>query len=106
LPSFNEGLALAALEALASGMPLVLSRTGGTTDLVAEGVNGLTFDWADLNTLTAHLRLLSTDRAMARRMATASHGRAERFGWVRIAEQFVEVMRQAQSVPLVQPRRR
>lgn len=92
LPSFNEGLALAGLEALASGMPLLLSRTGGTTDLVEEGVNGLSFDWADVETLTGHLRALATDRALARRMAAASRGRAERFGWGRIAAQFAEVM--------------
>lgn len=98
LPSFNEGLALAALEALASGMPLVLSRTGGTADLVAEGVNGLTFDWADLDALTAHLRLLATDRARARQMAAASRGRAERFGWATIAGQFLELMRQGSQV--------
>lgn len=92
LPSFNEGLALAGLEALASGLPLVLSRTGGTDDLVAEGVNGLTFAWADVDALTAHLRLLAADRPLARRMAAASRGRAERFGWPRIAEQFDAVM--------------
>ncbi len=68
LPSFNEGLALAGLEALASGMPLVLSRTGGTADLVADGVNGLTFDWADIDALTTHLRSLAADRGLARRM--------------------------------------
>jgi phosphatidylinositol alpha-1,6-mannosyltransferase len=93
LPSFNEGLALAGLEALASGMPLVLSRTGGTDDLVAEGVNGLTFDWADVDTLTAHLRLLATDRPLARRMAAASRGRAGRFGWESIAIRFEQVLR-------------
>lgn len=92
LPSFNEGLALAGLEALASGLPLVLSHTGGTDDLVAEGVNGLTFAWADVDALTAHLRLLAGDRALARRMAGASRTRAERFGWPAIAEQFEQVM--------------
>ncbi|HMQ30104.1 MAG TPA: glycosyltransferase family 4 protein [Chloroflexaceae bacterium] len=92
LPSFNEGLALAALEALASGMPLVLSRTGGTGDLVADGVNGLTHAWADVDALAAHLRLLAADRALARRMAGASRGRADRFGWEAIAAQFEEVL--------------
>ncbi len=95
LPSFNEGLALAALEALSSGMPLVLSRTGGTADMVTEGVNGLTFNWADIDALTAHLRLLATDRASARRMAAESRGRAERFGWNKIAGQFSTVLEQS-----------
>jgi glycosyltransferase involved in cell wall biosynthesis len=95
LPSFNEGLALAGLEALATGMPLALSRTGGTSDLVAEGENGLTFDWADVDALTAHLRLLATDRGLARRMAASSRRRAERFGWAGIAEEFEALLHKA-----------
>ncbi len=91
LPSFNEGLSLAALEALAAGLPLVLTRTGGTSDLVEEGINGLTFDWADVETLAAHLRRLATDRGLARRMGAASHERAQRFGWETIAGQFLRL---------------
>lgn len=99
LPSFNEGLALAALEALASGMPLVLSRTGGTADLVVDGLNGLTFDWADVDALAGHLRALAADRGLARRMAAASRERAARFGWGAIADEFAQVMRRAAMRP-------
>jgi glycosyltransferase involved in cell wall biosynthesis len=91
LPSFNEGLSLAALEALASGLPLVLSRTGGTTDLVEEGVNGLTFEWGNVPALTEHLRRLAGDRALVRRMGAQSRRRAKRFGWPAITERFVEL---------------
>ncbi|MEN9935452.1 MAG: hypothetical protein RLZZ387_2031 [Chloroflexota bacterium] len=94
LPSYNEGLALAGLEALASGLPLVLSRTGGTDDLVAEGVNGLTHAWADVEAIARHLRRLATDRGLARRMGTASRERAARFGWDAIARQFLDCMEQ------------
>ncbi|HWQ12458.1 MAG TPA: glycosyltransferase family 4 protein [Roseiflexaceae bacterium] len=92
LPSYNEGLALAGLEALAAGMPLVLSRTGGTADLVEEGVNGLTHGWADVEALAGHLRRLASDRALARRMGAASRERAKRFGWPAIARQFLDLM--------------
>jgi glycosyltransferase involved in cell wall biosynthesis len=85
LPSYYEGMALAAVEALSAGLPLVVTRTGGTEDLVEEGANGLTFDWADVDRLTTHLRCLATDRALARRMGTASRNRATRFGWESIA---------------------
>ncbi|GAB4204368.1 MAG: glycosyltransferase family 4 protein [Roseiflexaceae bacterium] len=91
LPSFNEGLSLSALEAAACGLPLVLTRTGGTDDLVEEGVNGLTFDWADVPALAAHLARLATDRALARQMGAASHLRAQRFGWPAIAQQFLDL---------------
>jgi glycosyltransferase involved in cell wall biosynthesis len=91
LPSFNEGLSLAALEGLASGLALVLTRTGGTADLVEDGVNGLTFAWGDVATLTQHLRSLAMDRARVRRMGGQSRLRAERFGWPAITRQFVDV---------------
>ncbi len=91
LPSYNEGMAIAALEAMAAGLPVVLTRTGGTDELVEEGVNGLTFDWADVDQLTAHLRRLATDRALARRMGVASRTRAMQFSWDVIAERYLQL---------------
>jgi len=91
LPSYNEGMAIAALEAMASGLPVVLTRTGGTDELVEEGVNGLTFDWADVDALTMHLRRLATDRALARRMGLASRARALQFSWDSIAEVYLNL---------------
>jgi phosphatidylinositol alpha-1,6-mannosyltransferase len=91
LPSYNEGMAIAALEAMASGLPVVLTRTGGTEELVEEGVNGLTFDWADVDALTMHLRRLATDRVLARRMGAASRTRAMQFSWDSIAEVYLNL---------------
>lgn len=99
LPSFNEGLSLSALEAMACGLPLVLTRTGGTADLVEEGSNGLTFDWADVPTLAAHLGRLATDRALARQMGAASQERAQRFGWPMISQQFLDLFRATAAQP-------
>jgi phosphatidylinositol alpha-1,6-mannosyltransferase len=88
LPSYNEGMSVATLEAMAAGLPVVVTRTGGTVELVTEGVNGLTFDWADVDTLTSHVRCLATNRAMARRMGAASRVRAETFSWHAAAERY------------------
>ncbi len=88
LPSFNEGMALAALEALAAGLPLVLTRTGGTEELVQEHVNGLTFEWGDVAALTAHLKQLVLDRTLAERMGRLSRSRAIAYSWDRIAARY------------------
>ena len=91
MPSLTEGLPLSLLEGMAAGLPIVLTRTGGTRELVEEGVNGLTFDWADVDGLVTHLRLLATNRALVRQMGAASRARAMQFSWDTIAESFFDM---------------
>jgi glycosyltransferase involved in cell wall biosynthesis len=94
LPSYNEGMSLAALEAMAAGLPLVVTRTGGTEELVEENLNGFIFEWADGDNLINHLRTFAKDRALARRMGAHSRARAASFGWDKIADRFLDLFKQ------------
>ena len=94
LPSYNEGMSVATLEAMAAGLPVIVTRTGGTAELVEEKVTGLTFSWADVDTLTAHLRLLATNRALARQMGAASRARAAGFSWDAAADRYLKMFEQ------------
>ena len=91
LPSYNEGMSIATLEAMAAGLPIVTTRTPGMAELIEEGVNGFTFPWADVDTLTIHLQRLATDRVLARRMGAASHSRAASFSWSKPAALYLKV---------------
>jgi glycosyltransferase involved in cell wall biosynthesis len=91
LPSQNEGMSIALLEAMASGLPVVVTDTGGTAELVEDGVNGLIFEWGDVDTLATHLRRLATHRSFARRMGTVSRVRAAGFSWDTVAERYQEI---------------
>ncbi len=81
LASYNEGMSVATLEAMAAGLPLVVTRTPGTKELVQENGNGLLFDWGDVDALTAHLKGLALNRGKAREMGKNSRARAQNFGW-------------------------
>jgi glycosyltransferase involved in cell wall biosynthesis len=99
LASYNEGMSVATLEALAAGLPVVVTRTGGTAELVDDRSNGFTFDWADVDALVKHLRVLASDRDLARRMGAASRQRAAQFSWAAAAGRYLEIFAQISTVP-------
>jgi len=56
MPSLFEGLPLAALEALAAGVPILASRVGGLPDVVIDDVTGWLFERDDFDTASALIR--------------------------------------------------
>jgi phosphatidylinositol alpha-1,6-mannosyltransferase len=91
LPSYNEGMSVATLEAMASGLPVIVSRTPGTEELVIEGENGLIFEWGDIDLLTQHLLKLDSDRTLARQMALGSRIQAHKFSWDTSSKKFIRL---------------
>jgi phosphatidylinositol alpha-1,6-mannosyltransferase len=66
LPSFNEGMSVALLEAMASGLPVLVTPTGGTDELL-DG-NGVLVPWADAAALAEALgRLIGSPELRADR---------------------------------------
>jgi glycosyltransferase involved in cell wall biosynthesis len=105
LPSYNEGMSVATLEAMAAGLPLILTRTGGTAELLAEGINGFSFEWADVTTLNTHLRTLVRDRELTRLMSIASRDRAPTFCWSAASSAYLELLHLVQGLKVNSPRR-
>lgn len=71
LPSRNEGLGSVLLEAMAAGLPIVASSTGGIPEIVRDGDTGLLVPPRDPSALAAAVIRLLTDSALAARLGAA-----------------------------------
>jgi glycosyltransferase involved in cell wall biosynthesis len=76
-PSHFEAQGLSAVEALASGVPVVASATGGLLDFVTDGENGKLFPPRDAPALARCLRQLIDDPALRARLAAAARPSVE-----------------------------
>ncbi|HET6486777.1 MAG TPA: glycosyltransferase [Spirochaetia bacterium] len=77
--SLAEAGPMVILEAMASGLPVVVARTGGARDDVTDGENG--FVAPDLPAFEAGLERLISDCALRSRMGEAARRHAEAHGW-------------------------
>jgi glycosyltransferase involved in cell wall biosynthesis len=75
LPSGNEGTPVTAIEALASGCPVVATRVGGVPDVVRDGTDGFLVELGDRDGLAEALARLAADPELRRRMGGAGRER-------------------------------
>lgn len=76
----KEGLPMTLLEAMSSGLAVVGTTTGGSAEILQDGVTGLTFAPGDFHQLADCLQRLLNDALLARKLATAGQQMArERF---------------------------
>jgi sugar transferase (PEP-CTERM/EpsH1 system associated) len=76
LCSRSEGMPNTILEAMASGVPVVSTRVGGTDELVVDGETGLLVPAADATALARAMRDLIMDGEKRRRMGVCGRARA------------------------------
>lgn len=75
-PSLTEPFGMAALEAMACGVPVIASATGGLSDLVENEVSGLLVPPGNPGALAAAIQRLIADPELRHRMGLASRARA------------------------------
>lgn len=91
-PSLYEPFGIVALEAMASGTPVIVSGTGGFQEIIQHGVDGFTVLPGDVPSLASHIVKMLEFEDMAKAMARkASHKVATRYNWDRIGKLTTDV---------------
>lgn len=93
LPSYEEGLPGAVIEAMAAGLCVVASAVGGVPELVREGDTGLTHAPGDLDGLLAQTRRVAESPELRQKLARRGRAFVERqHGRERWLKQTLEVV--------------
>jgi glycosyltransferase involved in cell wall biosynthesis len=96
----QEGFGMVIVEAMAYGVPVVATRSGGITDIIRDGENGLLVPEADGHALAGAVGRLLDDPALAKRLGEAGRQEVrERFSPDGIAARFDSVYRRAAARP-------
>jgi glycosyltransferase involved in cell wall biosynthesis len=102
LPSLWEGLPIALLEAMASGLPVVATPVGGIPEVIRNGKNGLLVPPEDPVALAAALRRIRHDAVLAEVLGREGRETVrERYTHRRLAEHVMEVYRESLREPTV-----
>ena len=106
VPSYNESFGLVAVEAQATGTPVIAARVGGLPLAVADGETGRLVDGHEPQAWADALMELLDDDALRISMAEAAVERAAKFSWSESAATLAQVYEEAQKefVPAIQRR--
>jgi len=101
LPSRRDSCPLVLLEALASGLPAIVSSNVGTADLVAPDAGFVLASPDDHDTLARYLHRLAHDAARRKAMGQSARNVAKQHTWDRMAAQYYELIEEMAPLPLL-----
>jgi glycosyltransferase involved in cell wall biosynthesis len=89
LPSLNEGMSNTILEAMACGLPIITTNTGGTLELVSD--NGFVIPMRDSKAIYAACAKLIQNEVVRQGMGRRSREIAKGMSWEKIAQSYIDL---------------
>jgi glycosyltransferase involved in cell wall biosynthesis len=110
-PSLEDTFALPPAEAMACGLPVIVSAENGTSEIITHETDGLILDDpSDSRTLAAMILRLFEDAEFRERLGNNAAKTAQMYTWERNGRDFAEILEEvlqrkttSSSQPLVQP---
>jgi D-inositol-3-phosphate glycosyltransferase len=98
VPSFYESFGLVAVEAMASGVPVVASRVGGLASTVADGRTGYLIPWRCPEPFAEKIELLLRNEPLRLALGAAGVERMQAYSWRSVAERLRTLYAEAVAV--------
>lgn len=92
LPSLAEGFPLTAIEAMACGLPSILSEHTFAHDVITDGRDGYVVPVRDADAIGERLRALAADHHLRAEIGACARARAEDFPWSRYGERVLALV--------------
>ncbi len=89
LPSFNEGMSNTVLEAMASGLAVIVSDTGGTLELINK--NGFIVKIKNSDDITKYLNMYLNNKTLLEKHKLKSRQLAKNLSWNSVASEYYEI---------------
>lgn len=94
LPSYDEGLPMSMLEAMARGLPVLVTSVGAIPEVIVNDENGLMIEAGDIDAMTAALSRLTSEEGLAERLGVTGRQLViDDFSVARVARQVDGVYR-------------
>lgn len=94
LPSVQEGLSVALMEAMACAKPIIASRIRGNTDLINPGVGGFLVDTSDVSGYAIAIKQIIEDFDSAQKMGTYNAKKVKEYDLEYIKGQMIAIYKE------------
>lgn len=92
LPSEREGFGMALIEAMAAGLPVIGSDTGGISNIIKEGHTGFKFPVGDFGKLATLIYTLLKDKGLYRKISANAEKEAyDNYSIYKVAKKHIEL---------------
>ena len=93
LPSYTEGFPMVVLEAIAFGLPVIVSRVGALPDIIKEGENGFFIEAGNVSSISNKMEYVINHRDILQRVSLNNINYVQReFNIDKIIQQFEEII--------------
>lgn len=99
-PSSEDGFGMVVTEAMACGLPVIISENVGAKDIVRQGVDGFILPIRDADQIAEKLAYLYTNPHVRHQMGLAAQERVAEFTWTRSQARLIGIVEEIRNAKL------